>query len=217
MGRRFVFVDESGDLGFEQCASRYFTISAVTTTNPTQLERIPQRVRRRRLKADLMRKSELKFHNSDAFVKKEVLRRVAALDGVSIVSVSARKAKVLHRQETNADRTYMELLEVLARDVIWTDREAHAFNFILDMRPLQKAIARILDTYLLSEIRRECNELKIIPPDTCISRYDSLKSRGLQVADFVAGAIRRKHELGDPTYYDIISEKIVAERVIRIR
>lgn len=204
-------------MGFEQCASLYFTISAVITTNPTQLERIPQRVRRRVLKANLLRKSELKFHNSDAFVKKEVLQRVAALEDVSIVGVSARKAKSLHRQRTSADRTYMQLLELLARDVIFTDRKARAFNFILDLRPLERAVARVLDAYLLSEIRRECDQLKIIPPDTCISRYDSIRSRGLQVADFVAGAIRRKHELGDPTYYDIISERITAERVVRIR
>jgi hypothetical protein len=37
------------------------------------------------------------------------------------------------------------------------------------------------------------------------------------VADFVAGAIRRKHERGDSTYYDIISEKVTCERVVRIR
>jgi len=217
VGRRFVFVDESGDLGVGQCASRYFTICAVITTNPTQLERIPKRVRRRILKADLLRKAELKFHNSDTYVKEEVLRRIAALDDIGIVGVSARKAKSFRREEANADRTYLQLLEILARDVILSCRKARAFDFILDMRPFEKAVPRVLDAYLLSEIRRECDESKIIAPDTRISRYDSINSRGLQVADFVAGAIRRKHELGDPTYYDIVSERIVAERVVRIR
>lgn len=169
------------------------------------------------MKADLLRKSELKFHNSDTFVKKEVLRRVAALDDVSIVGVSARKAKGHNRQKTSADRTYMQLLEVLAREVILSDREARAFDFILDLRPFERAVARVFDAYMLSRIRRECDESKIVPPDTSISRYDSINSRGLQVADFVAGAIRRKHELGDPTYYDIISERIAAERIVKIR
>jgi hypothetical protein len=215
--RRFVFVDESGDLGFEECASKYFTICAVITTDPRQLERIPQRVRRRRLKTNLKRKSELKFHDSDALVKEDVLHRVAALDDVSIMGVSARKAKAFHRPGTSADRTYMQLLEVLVQDVIWAERRTRTFTFILDNRPLERAIARVFDGFLQSEIIRECDELKIIPPEIRISRYDSLNSRGLQVADFVAGAIRRKHERGDSTCYDIISEKVTCERVIRIR
>ena len=169
------------------------------------------------MKASLRRKSELKFHDSDAFVKEDVLRRLAALDDVSIVGVSAREIKALHRPETGAGSTYMHLLETLVRDVIWSERKARAFNFILDQRPLERAIARVFDMHVLSEMRRECNESGVIFPEIWISRYDSLRSRGLQVADFVAGAIRRKHELGDLTYYDIISEKITGERVVRIR
>jgi len=42
--------------------------------------------------------------------------------------------------------------------------------------------------------------------------FDSQNSRGLQVADYVTGAIQRKFELRDSSYYDIIAHKVVSER-----
>jgi hypothetical protein len=57
----------------------------------------------------------------------------------------------------------------------------------------------------------------IFPPRITISRFDSQRSRGLQVADFVVGAIQRKYELGDGRYYDMIAPAVRIERRNRFR
>lgn len=43
-----------------------------------------------------------------------------------------------------------------------------------------------------------------------VSKLDSLTSGGLQVADYVAGAIQRRFERGDGLYCQIIEPLIVA-------
>jgi len=214
--KRFVFVDESGDLAFDRCSSRYFTVAAVVTEEPRALERIPKHVRTRRLKKDLLRKSELKFHNSDSMVKREVLERMAALSDVRVFALSARKAKGSPRLRASENHTYMQLLGELAYDVIRIERTAEALEFIVDMRPLERAISRKFDAWMLSDIVRECALHGVVPPRLRISRFDSQNSRGLQVADFVAGAIRRRQELDDSTYYDIIAPRIAIERTVTI-
>ena len=216
MQKRFVFVDESGDLAFDRCSSRFFTIGAVVTEEPRALERIPKHVRMRRLKKDLLRKSELKFHNSDSMVKKEVLERVAALGNVRVFALSARKARGSPELRASENLTYMQLLGELAYEVIRVERTADALDFIVDLRPLERAISHQFDAWMLSDIVRECAFHRVVPPRLRISRFDSQNSRGLQVADFVAGAIRRRHELGDSTYYDIIAPRIATEKIVTV-
>jgi hypothetical protein len=55
-----------------------------------------------------------------------------------------------------------------------------------------------------------------IPPVVNIRRLDSTNSRGLQVADFIAGAIQRKHEMGDDSYSGIIAKRMAGERILRL-
>lgn len=92
MRRCFVFVDESGDIGFGMGSSRHITVAAVIVEESSRLERIPMKLRRRRLKKSLLRKSELKFHNSNPDFRRAVLKRIVALNDARIVSVTIDKA-----------------------------------------------------------------------------------------------------------------------------
>jgi hypothetical protein len=47
-----------------------------------------------------------------------------------------------------------------------------------------------------------------------VSRLDSQNSGGLQIADFIAGAIQRSHEHGDESYRNIIAPLMVQERIL---
>ena len=55
-----------------------------------------------------------------------------------------------------------------------------------------------------------------IPPVVRVSKLDSHNSRGIQVADYIAGAIQRKHETGDAIYYTSIAPIIAVERLLRL-
>jgi hypothetical protein len=92
------------------------------------------------------------------------------------------------------------------------DRSVRHYDIVFDARPLDRALGHGFDRYLEGAIRNRCDELGAIPPRARISRFDSQNSRGLQVADYVAGAIQRKFELRDSSYYDIIAHKVMIEK-----
>jgi hypothetical protein len=96
--------------------------------------------------------------------------------------------------------------------VVWLDRSVRHYDIVFDARPLDRALGHGFDRYLEGAIRNRCDELGAIPPRARISRFDSQNSRGLQVADYVAGAIQRKFELRDSSYYDIIAHKVMIEK-----
>ena len=212
MNRCFVFVDESGDFGFGKSSSRFVTVAAVVTCNPRQLERIPLRIRKRRLKKSILRIAELKFHDSSTTIRKDFLRRVIAVDDARIASITAEKKRVAGRYIGSGDMLYYDLVGELVMGLILHDRSFDSIDIAFDDRPCGSLLGRRFTTYLGVKIDQGCRDMAIIAPNVRLSIFDSMNCRGLQVADFVAGAIRRRYEHGDSTYYDMIATKIAIEK-----
>jgi len=207
-----VFVDESGDFGFGTGSSRYFTLCAVMTRHPELLDRIPKRIRRRRLKKSLLRKPELKFYSTSPEIRKIVLAGVAAIQDLAVASLTVDKLHAGERRIGRGHEFYCHLAGQLVCDVVWLDRSARSYDIVFDARPLDHALGHGFDGYLEGTLRHRCDELGVIPPKARISRFDSRNSRGLQVADYVAGAIQRKFELRDSSYYDMIARRVAVEK-----
>jgi hypothetical protein len=212
VNRCFAFVDESGDLGFTKHSSRFVTLAAVLTHHPEQLERIPQRIRKRRLKKSIRRVGELKFHNSSPAIRKTVLEMLMDLEDARIVSITARKALVVDRQKHQREWLYPDMAGQLVEDVLRLEPELMELHLVFDDRPFESSLGGIFDEYIRTGVCDECRKVGRIAPDVFVSRLDSLNSRGLQVADFVAGAINRKHESGDASYCEIIRRAISIEK-----
>jgi len=212
--RCFVFVDESGDLGFTKNSSRFVTLAAVLTHYPEQLERIPHRIRKRRLKKSIKRVGELKFHNSSPAIRKAVLEMLMDLEDSLIASVTAEKAHGVDCQKRQREWLYPDMAGQLISDVLRLEPELRELHLVFDDRPFESSLGSIFDEYIRTMVADECRRMGRIAPDVFVSRLDSLNSRGLQVADFVAGAINRKHESGDPSYYDIIHDGMSAEKTM---
>ena len=53
----------------------------------------------------------------------------------------------------------------------------------------------------------------LIVPEVTVSRFDSLNSGGLQMADFAAGAIHRRRESRDEHYRKMIESRIALDRL----
>jgi len=67
---------------------------------------------------------------------------------------------------------------------------------------------------MVAQIRGEYDAMRCIPPEIRVSRLDSRNSGGLQVADFIAGAIQRSHERGDESYRSILAPIMVREKML---
>jgi hypothetical protein len=105
----YIYIDESGDLGFNlkkhKPPSHYFTIAAIVVTNRREnkkLKRIMKRCRQRKLKKKYKQKPELKFSNSNAVIRKYVLKELMKLD-ITIQSLTINKKHVRQHLKEKPD------------------------------------------------------------------------------------------------------------------
>lgn len=206
------FIDESGDLGFGARASRYLTLAAVVTDDPRPLERIPQKIRKRRLKKSLRRIPELKFHNSSHEIRMAVLRRLVADEDVRVVCLVVDKRNAKDRILERKNEFYLESCGRLAHEVVRLVGQRPTLNLIFDARRGGGVVDSDFDFRIRESVTEACRRMRTVSPAVRVSKLDSVNSGGLQVADYVAGAIHRKYERGDTAYYRVIAPSIAVER-----
>jgi len=207
-----VFVDESGDLGFGSGSSRYITIGALITDCPDDVRRIPLHIRKRKLKKRLRQKPELEFHNSCPELRKSVLGMVMALQGVSIASVTVDKRSMPWHLRRSPERFYEEVCGELLSAAIVARGGRGSYRIVFDARPHNRPPSYGFEEGVREIIEESLFRVGLLPVRIDISVIDSHNSGGLQVADFIVGAVQRKNERGDPTYYDIIAPAMLLEK-----
>ena len=214
MPRLSVFVDESGDVGFSPRSSRHLTLVAAATEAPLVLERIPKKVRRTLIRKRQRQVPELKFHASSPRVRRAFLEMVLRSGEVRAISIVVKKTAISRERRGKRVDFYDQVCAQLAVEIAHLGRSAGELSVVFDSRPTTKATGHSPDSRMVAEIRREYDNMRCIPPQIRVSRLDSRNSGGLQVADFIAGAIQRSHERGDNSYKSIIAPLIVQEKTL---
>ncbi len=192
-----IFVDESGDLGFtldkpnrQGGSSKYITIAGVAVFEE-QFKYL------RRDIADIYRKYNLtpgiekkgaKFTNEEAkFICESLWRARRKCTSLRIISITARKEKVLEHLRTDTNIFYNYMLGMLLPDTIKKDTTA---EIIIDKRTIKVGSGRSFEDY----IKTKCwGELQITTDIKC-SYDESDKNEGIWVADWVANFIWRRYE-----------------------
>lgn len=205
-----VYVDESGDLGAPN-GTLFITIAALATDNKERIERIPQIIRKKRLKKSLVRKPELKFHNSDESIREKVLSMLIQENDFQIVALTINKKKAGRSLQTMKDEFYRHFCVVLVTEILKINHPEDDFFFVFDERPKSRDSNIEFESFIYKEIRRKNIILGIPTPYILASRIDSQKSRGIQVVDFVAGAIHKKYESNESKFYDMVAPSISKE------
>lgn len=74
---RYIFLDESGELGFMKSSSKYFVITLLSCSEDeaVSIRRIMKRVREKVIKKSVKRMPELKGNNSSDRIRRDVLQR----------------------------------------------------------------------------------------------------------------------------------------------
>lgn len=88
----YIFLDESGDLGFGEKSSKWFILTIVFTNNHRCVEKCVKRIHRG-LKKKYKKVSELHAYHCDAITKKRVLKLLAQAQDLKILSVVLNKKK----------------------------------------------------------------------------------------------------------------------------
>ncbi len=203
----YVYVDESGDLGFSGNSSRHFVLCAITTRNPYEVRRIIKRTREKIMGKTFSRTSELKFNKSPRIVRQAVLEMLAGLD-VEIWYVCLNKESVTRGDSVDPNEVYSYLAGFMVERMLTT--RTRKAEIVID-RCMSKANREMFDDFILERCESTAKDLRRLPMNVAMFHMDSQSEQCLQVADFAAGAIFRKHERGDAQYYDTIKSRISEE------
>lgn len=198
----FIYLDESGDLGFREGATNFFVISFITMDNRTSLQ-LKRKIKRLKQKYKVSKGVEIKGNTSSHSLRVDVLRVVSSLP-IEIYSIVVNKQRVNKplRDDTNIFYNYMVNLIM----VPYLERKKfEGINIIADLRITRVARGMRFADYLKYKLffeNRVCNT------KLNIQFLDSLKSNGLQAADFVSYSLFRKYESRDIRYYRVIERKV---------
>jgi hypothetical protein len=194
---KYVFVDESGDLGLH--GSKFFSVACVVVEDPKTLSRIIKKARERILKKTLKKLPELKANNSNQKVREYVLKKIKE-SNCKIYGLVVDKSKIFQHLYEVKDRLYNYFLGIVLGEI----EETGKLIITIDKKYKNTLLRENLNEYLVKKLKEKHPNLEIE-----IRQIPSYASNELQAADFVVWSIQRKFNFKDDWYFRIIENKIV--------
>ena len=199
----FIFMDESGDLGFDftkQKTSAYFIITFLLLIHKRPAEKIIKHFfRKLSLKKRKSKKGCLHSHKENHQTRIDILSELLNKE-LKIISIILDK-KISHKNSYRKKHSLYNIVTVellnKAYDKKLIDRERKV-NLIASRRETNKYLNEGFK--ILVENLNITVEIKTPSEEKC-----------LQLVDFVSWAIFRQHEFGDNRYYDLIKNIIEEE------
>lgn len=201
-----VFIDDSGDPGFklDRGSSRFFVIVLIIFRDSLEVEKTAVAIKELRRSLGFPDDMEFKFHKSRRRVKEKFLKTVTPFD-FTIRCVVVDKTLIRSNElKNNKNSFYRYAIKMVLQ---------HSNNEILDARikidgsgdrVFRKNFTTYLRRYLNTEHRKIMKNCKLLD-----SKNDVL----IQMADMVAGAIRRSYETdkSDNTLYKGVIKKHITD------
>lgn len=206
-----VFVDESGDLGFdfEKGATEYMVIGFAFFQNKNYKLSIDN------IKTAIESKSrthirEIKFSASSPSVRRALLNQLVAANGkFGYVYINKRRVYDYLQKHPSNNYLYNKLVYYLIENLIREEGIRDHITIYIDERSKNKEIKKSISRYLQDQID------PILSPFSLHVRFErSHNSRGIQCVDSVCGSIFRMVAKNDNQYYEIIKNNLVVEREI---
>lgn len=204
----FIFIDESGDLGFNFNKSRttkHFLITFLFAENKRPIEKCVKKVHSG-LKKKYKKIGVLHAYIEEPVTRKRLLSFLAEKE-CKIMTILLNKERVYTKLQDDKPTLYNYVTNILLDRIFSKKLLPHCKT--IEIVASRKETSRFLNynfkSYLKSQIATRHNI------DVSISIKTPSHEKSLQVVDFVSWAIFRKYEYGDDTYYNIIRNKIVEE------
>jgi len=198
-GPAVAYTDESGNLPDPN--DRYVAFAAIVTSNPRGLRRVVRKASRKGKKVRLRRRGgrEVKWWNAYDSTRKRVLDLLARQDAHIFWLVVDKEGQAIPDTPENYGLMFCELIqECLA---YYPDLE-----IIVDVHFSTRVQRDAFDWFVLSRLG------PVHKPTHINSQQDGI----IQLADFVAGAVRCQFE-GRSEFVDLIERRIVAGKMLKWR
>ncbi len=205
----YIFLDESGDLGFnfkKKKTTKFFVITLLFTENKRPIEKVVRKVH-----ADLQKKLKRKSGALHAvkerpITRQKLLKKLAEKD-CAIMTIYLNKQKVYTKLQDAKQVLYNYVTNILL-DRVFTKKmlsSKQKIILIASRRETNKFLNRNFKSYLNTQVSNNHNmNLEVV-----IKTHHEEKA--LQAVDFASWAIFRKYEYRDDSYYNIIKNKIIEE------
>lgn len=200
----YLYLDESGDLGFDffvKKPSKFFTVTVLTVNgieNNKQLISAVKKTIKRKLPGE---QAEMKGAKDSIKVKKYFYRQVSAIP-FNIYSVTLNKQRVYDSLAKQKDRVY----NFIARNVldkIPVENASLRIEVIIDKSKSKKEITEF-NEYIVRHIKGRIDPR--VPLD--IYHWTSHENLGLQAVDTFSWGIFRKYERKDYEWFNIFKGKV---------
>ena len=197
---KYIYIDESGDLGDSYSSSKYFVIAAIIIDNPQNLKRIIKNIKNDY--PDILgRDLEIKGSKTDPNITKKILTKMNNID--YDVSAIFLDKKNLHNIPNfyNHHVLYDTLASKLAKKFIISS----STSIIVDRSKSKHEDIRNFNERFLSSLNNADGHL------INITHANSIKKKGLQIADIIAWSIFQSLEHDNFEFIDLIKNKNVIE------
>ena len=204
---KYLFLDESGELGFKESSSRYFVITLLLCDEEEihLLRRIMKKVREKIIKKKMKKYPELKGNNSNDTIRTEVLQRFTKTNS-EIFVIILEKSKVYEYLKEKKDKLYNYISNLILNECSF---DTSSVCLIADKSKSNRSLREDFDNY----IRRKLNEKNHL--DKLIIKHENSRNEGcLQVLDFISWAIFRNYEHQDSRFMEMIKDKIVLKKEV---
>lgn len=206
----YIYLDESGDLGFDfskKKTSKYFVVTFLFVTQPRPVGKIIQKVFKG------FTKKQIKAHGGILHAYKETPKtRQRVLTGiseknVSILAIYLNKQKVYTKLQDEKQVLYNYVTNILL-DRIMT-RKIVPINEKIELIASRRDTNKFLNDNFKSYLKNQVSQNHKL--DLRISIKMPHEEKCLQVVDMASWALFRKREHGDESYYNIIKSKVIEE------
>ncbi len=210
----YLYIDESGDLGFKGKGSDYFILTCVKIDDEKtnqDFSRIPKKVRQKILSKKQKKLPELKFSNSSEEVRIEFLKRVAKLN-IEIYAIIIEKSKTFSELKDNLPILYNYLIKILLEKPL-NKLHNNLHLFICLDRCMSFPQRQNFENYIKTEFLSIFQKL----PKVDISHECSNQNNCLQALDFTCGAFGYKYNTAKlkedcEHYTKIIQNRVIIEK-----
>lgn len=211
----YAFVDESGDLGFSERSTHFFTVAYLVTEQPFRLTRTMKHLLKRlHEKREYARgHNELKYSTSREPIKQKVLEKISQSElEIGFVVLEKKKVKPTLRENRVALYNYVvvdPIMRSILPDLLPTTKLILTIDKSLPRSSIDafNVYARNKASWLTRPAPWTNQRISIIR-EINIRHENSQKEPCLQAADFLAGACFHKYEHNNDCHYRIIEGKV---------
>lgn len=210
----YLYLDESGDLGFDfvnKRPSKFFTVSILVIRSVESNRNLIKGVKvtlRRKLNPKKSRTrivQELKGKDTNLDIKKYFYKQIDAVP-FEIYAITLNKKRVFERLTREKSRVYNFIARQVIDKIPFEKNKSDRVELIID-KSKSKPEIREFNSYIRSQIQGRLN------PEVAIDMYhwNSQENAGLQAVDIFCWGIFQKYERKNTDWFDCFKRKIELE------